>query len=312
MVNGQQPEPDRPRRFFVSYARADRENLAGLLFGLETMHHQVWIDSKLDGGQAWWDEILASIRACDAMVVAVSNSLINSEAARLERAYAQRLGKPLVPVVVAPVNYDFLPPEIAAVQLIDHTHPDSASSFRVASALNALPLAPPLPNPLPAPPPVPVSYMSGIAQKLRKPVLSEDEQRVIVGQLRDRLARPRDPADRAGAIELLGQMSGRTDLLHMIGQEVDQLLYEAQTTGARVTASAPRVQAQPTFQAQPRFQAPPNLAPPPGKVPAIVPQRRSGMSAGAVIALVLGAIVVLFFVLVIIEAIIQGQAVTGT
>jgi hypothetical protein len=98
--------------------------------GLEALHHTVWIDKKLSGGQDWWDEILVRIRECDAIVLAVSPAMLESEAAAREREYASDLGKPLLPVLIEPVLTDLLPSDIAPLQMVDYTEsgPMTASS----------------------------------------------------------------------------------------------------------------------------------------------------------------------------------------
>lgn len=152
-------------RLFISYARADAAAVRLVEEGLETLHYALWVDRKLDGGQAWWNEILQRIRDCDAVIAAVSPSLLDSQAAALERAYARALGKPLLPILVAPLLTELLPADLAPLQLIDYTTASPANAFQLAGALASLPSAPPLPDPLPPPPAVPVSYMSGLAER---------------------------------------------------------------------------------------------------------------------------------------------------
>ena len=151
--------PTRRLRIFLSYAREDQVAVQSVQAGLDALHHETWIDRKLDGGQAWWDEICKQICSCDAMLVAVSPALLESDAAVRERAYARRLGKPLLPVLVAPVLTDLLPPDLAPLQLVDYTNVGPMTGFQLAGALAALPPAPPLPDRLPDPPPVPTSYL---------------------------------------------------------------------------------------------------------------------------------------------------------
>jgi hypothetical protein len=94
MTTLDQPLAGKRLKIFLSYARVDQPALQAVQEGLEALHHQLWIDRKLDGGQDWWNEILAQIRSCDAIIVAVSTALLESDAAEKEREYARRLGKP--------------------------------------------------------------------------------------------------------------------------------------------------------------------------------------------------------------------------
>jgi hypothetical protein len=57
----QQHGGTRVLQLFCSYAREDREGVRALLDGVRHLRHQVWVDERLSGGQAWWDEILADL-----------------------------------------------------------------------------------------------------------------------------------------------------------------------------------------------------------------------------------------------------------
>lgn len=232
------PEQERPQdvapggrlRLFMSYARADAAAVRTVEEGLENLHYQLWVDHKLDGGQAWWNEILERIRQSDAMIAAVSPSLLESEAATLERSYASALGKPLLPVLVAPLLTDLLPVDLAPLQLIDYTTASPANAFRLAGALASLPLAPPLPDPLPAPPAVPLSYMNRLADRIRAQRLGLDEQLVLVASLRAAIDRPRE---HDAALQLLIQLSERRDLYHQVWLDMRTLLPPAKPAQPR-------------------------------------------------------------------------------
>lgn len=221
---------ERQRVLFVSYARADREALRSLEHGLESLHNEVWIDRKLDGGQVWWDEILKRIRDCNAMVVAISPALLDSDAAGKERQYARALGKPLLPVLIEPVLSDILPPDLAELQFVDYTDNTQLTAFQLASALMLLPPTAALPDPLPPPPSVPVSYMSSLGARIRAETLSLEEQLNLVGELRRALERPRE---RQAGLELLRTLRARRDLFYAAGHEADELLKLAESTVAR-------------------------------------------------------------------------------
>jgi TIR domain-containing protein/uncharacterized protein DUF2510 len=155
MTTLQRPLSGMHLRLFISCARADKEALRAVVERLETLHHEIWIDHKLDGGQEWWNEILKQLRGCDAVIIAVSPALLESDAATKEREYAQQLGKPLLPILVAPLPTDLLPDDLAPVPLVDYTNVGPLTGFQLAGALAALPPAPSLPDPLPPPPSVP-------------------------------------------------------------------------------------------------------------------------------------------------------------
>lgn len=216
-------EPLTARRLnvFISYTSEDAELVRTVAEGLETLHHDVWIDKKLNGGQEWWDGILEQIRKCDAMVVAVSPALLESEAAAKEREYARQLGKPLVPVLIAPVLTDLLPPDIEPLQLIDYTTIGPMTGLHLAAALTALPSAPPLPETLPPPPPRPVPPLAELAERLRAEHLSLEDQLAVVAALRLALDRARE---QAAAVALLRTLRTRRDLYFAAWQELEDLM----------------------------------------------------------------------------------------
>ena len=124
------------RNFFLSYSRADKDRLGHLLRGLDRLHHHVWMDEQLEGGQQWWDEVLGQIRGADAMIIALSPAALESTACLLEFRYAAALGRPVVPVMIEPFNPDLLPSELARVQLVDFTTGNEQAPFDLMAALS--------------------------------------------------------------------------------------------------------------------------------------------------------------------------------
>jgi hypothetical protein len=232
----QQHGGTRVLQLFCSYAREDREGVRSLLDGVRHLRHQVWVDERLSGGQAWWDEILAQLRKCDAMLIAVSPALLESQASALERQYGSLVGKPLLPVIIRPVLSDLLPPDLAPLQAIDYTAPGPNAAFELAGALYGLPPARPLPDPLPEPPPVPISYLSGLSDRVRAAILSLDDQLAVVARLRTALERPRE---REAATELLEALRQRTDLYHAPALEIEKLMRD-RAAAQRRPVEAPR------------------------------------------------------------------------
>jgi hypothetical protein len=211
------------RNFFLSYSRADKDRLAPLLRGLERLHHHVWMDEQLEGGQQWWDEVLSQIRAADAVIVALSPAVLDSTACLLEFRYARAVGKPVVPVMIDPVNPDLLPGELARVQLVDFTAGNEQAPFDLMAALSGLPDAEPLPTPLPEAPPVPVSYLSGLGESIQKPDMTLDEQYAVVRKLKSGLERPRE---RDAVIQLMTRLRAREDLYAGPARELEAAYLE--------------------------------------------------------------------------------------
>jgi len=59
-------------KLFLSYGRENAAKVQALATDLADLDHEVWFDRELTGGQVWWDQILARVRACDVFVFALS------------------------------------------------------------------------------------------------------------------------------------------------------------------------------------------------------------------------------------------------
>ena len=96
-------------KVFISYSRSDGDQVANLRSEIEAIGGAAWLDTRLSGGQDWWTSILAEIRQCDLFILAVSRASLASEACTSETDYAISVGRPVLPVVVAPVDLGLLP-----------------------------------------------------------------------------------------------------------------------------------------------------------------------------------------------------------
>jgi hypothetical protein len=221
---GKQPDAERREgtlRLFVTYAREDRPLVDQLRVGLQRLRHEVWMDNRLSVGEEWWLEILAEIRRCDAIVVALSPAVLESQASALERDYGRRLGKVVLPVCVRPVRSDLLPPDLAKLQMVDYSDPGPAAAFELADVLAHLVPVRRLPDPLPEPPPVPMSYLGDLAARVHAPALSLDEQLALVARLRTATGKA---GERQPATELLHTLQRRHDLYHEPAREIESVL----------------------------------------------------------------------------------------
>lgn len=270
----------------VSYTRADQELVRPLVEGLRRIGHDVWLDKELSGGESWWASILGQIRASDAVILAVSEKELESDACQREVDYARRLGKPVLPVMVAPVDAALLPSDLVSEQFVDFTHPSYETAFMLAGAISRLPKAPPVPEVLPEPPPVPMSYLNEISGRVYGgQVLTMDEQLAIVGRLRQAL---QVDEDRETAVRLLRRFKSRQDILYATAREIDTTLAEdarrrpAETLTSQVagpqTVDVPATKpvARPsteTHESEPGAQQPPSRWPAPPQVGGSGPER---------------------------------------
>jgi hypothetical protein len=207
---------------FVSYGRENHAVVRSLTQDLVELGHTIWFDQDLTGGRAWWDHILSRIRECDVFVVALSPESLDSEACKRECSYAFKLGKTLLPVLIADVRAELLPPLLAEIQYVDYRRQDKGAAFSLMKAFSALPPGRALPEPLPEPPPAPVSYLGGLKEQIgaSRP-LSFEEQTALLLRLKQGL---QDSKNAEGVLSLLSTFRAREDLFARVADEIDQLL----------------------------------------------------------------------------------------
>ena len=201
------------KKLFISYARDNKSQVEGLVRVLSGLGHQVWVDSSLHGGQAWWDEILRKITYCDAFLAIISRFSLNSVACQSERQWAIDLGKPVLPIALEPLS-QALPQELSLQHMVDYCQPGENAFVDLTSALGSIPPAPPLPQVRPTPPPAPLPILTSVADRVGRPEqLSYEEQCWILDQLRPTL-NSADPEERRGGQYLLDRFSRRKDLIN--------------------------------------------------------------------------------------------------
>ena len=249
------------RRVFISYSRKNLDAVTQLVQDLEAVGIDAWHDQTLTGGQHWWNDILANIRGCDIFIFALSPESWSSEACRSELAYVLRLGKPILPVLVADgINMNLLTPPLNEIQVTDYRRRDKGATLSLFKSINAARPAPPLPDPLPEAPPVPVSYLCTLKERIDTPEpLSSNEQITLLFELEEELREGRSTDE---IRDLLLSLKRRDDLLARIATKVDAALRsldggaDAQTLERAAHQSVPPAYA---HQPAPRLQpaAPP-------------------------------------------------------
>ena len=110
---------------FISYSRESHDLVRSIAEDLQALGYQTWFDQALTGGQAWWDLILEEIQKCDVFAFALEPESFSSAACKREYTYAARLGKSILPVLVADgVPTDLLPEALAQIQFVDYRRGD--------------------------------------------------------------------------------------------------------------------------------------------------------------------------------------------
>jgi TIR domain/Interferon-induced transmembrane protein len=225
---------------FLSYARPDRLRAESVAQRLRQAGNNVWLDTELAGGQAWWDQILLQLRQCDVAVVLISWAALRSQPCIHQRRYAASLGKTIIPLAVEPVDSKLLPPDLARLQVIDYCNPSEEAAYQLIGAIMRLPAPGRPPDPLPEPPPLPTSPLDAIAEQLAAPTLGQDRQLAIIGRLESALDPSVDSDDKPVALELLGRMANRPDLLAAVDRRIAALQTAVRATDASRTAPPPR------------------------------------------------------------------------
>ncbi|CAG0962988.1 MAG: toll/interleukin-1 receptor domain-containing protein [Anaerolinea sp.] len=234
-------------KIFISYRSKDRPTVELLAADLGGFGHTIWFDKNLTGGREWWEDILSQIRACDLFVFALSPESLQSDPCRVEREYGIAVHKRILPIAIAPVEFDLIPPELKTVQIIRYSQ-DKQFLFDVTKALGGLPPAQPLPDPLPpAPlPPIDPTVMQ-IQERLAAPTLPRPDQLVILHDLKLML---KNPEKMSSARALLTRLRAHPELFASIAEEIDAVLKDLPTpepskgvpVTVRVTSPSPEAE----------------------------------------------------------------------
>ena len=230
-----------PQQLFVSYPRENKREVDELVDHLQRLNYEVWADSALRGGQAWWDEILRQIADCDALIAIVSRSTLDSVACKREREWALKLNKPMVPVAVERVLEAALPKELSMLEIVDYSTRGVDAAFALVGALSGLGPAPPRPEKWPDPPLAPLSYLTGVVDRVSQDEpLTQEEQQRILDQLQTALGSA-DPEEQQGGREILDRFGKRADLFADVDRRLGQLSAHNDTPSAPgpITTQAP-------------------------------------------------------------------------
>ena len=99
---------------FISYASSDRDRILDLVDRLDAAGVSVWIDQmSIEGATMWSQEIVAAIRNCKVLILAISENSADSENVVKEVALASEGRKRILPVYLASAEI----PESMAYQL---------------------------------------------------------------------------------------------------------------------------------------------------------------------------------------------------
>lgn len=101
---------------FISYSKQDIDFARHLRDRLAARRFSVWLDeSRLAPSARWWTEIEDNIERCAALIVIMSPTARESDWVEREILYAERLNKPIFPVLLAGEDW----PRLANLQYAD-------------------------------------------------------------------------------------------------------------------------------------------------------------------------------------------------
>lgn len=89
-----------PQHLFISYSRSNKDYAGQLTDHLGHNGFEVWIDSKIDYGDAWFDEIDDAIKNCAAFLLIMTPEAQASEWVKKEILLAKRYKKPIFPLLL--------------------------------------------------------------------------------------------------------------------------------------------------------------------------------------------------------------------
>ena len=108
-------------RVFLSYRRANAGTADALLKKLESDGYAVWIDrTDIGGGTKWRAEIEKALIESAAMVLLLTKSALESDEIYKEIARAVELDKPVIPLLIEPVElHGWYKDKLGAIQQIE-------------------------------------------------------------------------------------------------------------------------------------------------------------------------------------------------
>lgn len=94
---------------FISYSKQDIDFVRYLRAMLESEGFWVWMDeARLHPGDEWWDSIVQNIEQASAVIVVMSPNSLDSKWAQREILYAEKVNRPIFPVLLAGDNWSRL------------------------------------------------------------------------------------------------------------------------------------------------------------------------------------------------------------
>jgi hypothetical protein len=214
---------------FVTYGHQSEDDVRGLLEDLTALGDTVWCEAQQGSGTNWWEQTLSRIRACDALLFALTPRTLESEACWREMRYAHALGKRVLAIELSErTDLGVIPAPLESLPFVNYRKRDRDAALRLGKALRSLGKAAPLPDALPRPPELPPSYLAGLRELIAsRGKLDVSRQHMLVAELaRD----SRELHTSFEARQLLLALRQRRDLSPSVIGEVEGLLRKTAAT----------------------------------------------------------------------------------
>lgn len=228
---------------FVAYSRQSENEVRGLLDDLGALGDTVGFAPEPQGGTAWWDQALSRVRACDALLFALTPRTLESEACLRQIRYAQALGKQLLAVELSEqADLVSVPVVLSGVRFVSYRRRDREGALRLCRVLRSLGKGRPLPAVLPAPPEPPPADLAPLRDRIvAAGKLDVHQQMALIAELaRD----ARDVHVGPDCRQLLLALRRRRDLSPSAIVDIDALLRK--TASTRINMRGPALLQPPT------------------------------------------------------------------
>ena len=99
-------------RFFVSYSRSVKDEVAKVVELLRASGHKVWWDGDIPIMADWWATILKHIEWCEVVIFVASEKSVESPYCLAELKYGNDRQRPIIPFIMGDPKTYSLPPEL--------------------------------------------------------------------------------------------------------------------------------------------------------------------------------------------------------
>lgn len=151
------PASESSSYYMISYSNDDAERITPIVQNLHSLNVELWYDDGIKGGEKWKNKIFNKIKGCNAVIVFVTQALIEKERSfvEVETDYAQECNKVIIPVFLdefvknkaSPDGFTLLKDlkRMQGVYTSDKTESPTEKAFKIWQRINNITLPPTTP-----------------------------------------------------------------------------------------------------------------------------------------------------------------------